>query len=159
MSLLLLVDDERPECVIAQPRRARTRLWTHVRAKRLDHALATGASPDSTAALSLRAAQLIRARTRRQLAQSLRRLIREATRRGLPRGSRVPLCRRKILASRELLLELAERLSGPEPVEARGVAQLRLLLTGVIGPLYDDPGANDLEPVLQDVLEALELSI
>ena len=159
MNLLLLVDRERPECVIAQPGRARTRLWTHVRATSLDHALAAGASPDSSAALSLRAAQLIRAGTRRKLARSLRRLVGQATRRSLPRASRVPLCRRKILASHELMLELAERLSGQEPVDARGVAQLRLLLIGVVGPLYEDPGADDLEPVLQAALEALELGI
>jgi hypothetical protein len=167
MSLLLLVDGQRPECVIAQPGRARTRLWAHVRATSLDRALATGASPDSTAALSLRAEQLIRAvewqpvraGTRRKLARLLRRLITEATRRRVPRAPRVPLCRRKILASRELLRELAERLASQEPVDARGVAQLRLLLIGVVGPLYDDPGADDLEPVLQAALEALDLSI
>ena len=159
MSLLLLVDRERPECVIAQPGRVRTRLWAHVRATSLDHALAAGASPDSSAALSLRAEQLIRAGTRRKLAQSLRRLVGEASRRSLPRAPRVPLCRRKILASRELMLELAERLSSQEPVDVRGVAQLRLLLIGVVSPLYGDPGADDLEPVLQAALEALELGI
>lgn len=157
--MLLIVDHERPECVIAQPGRARTRLWTRVRATSLDHALAAGASPDSAASLSLRAEQLIRAGTRRKLARSLRRLIRDASRRSLSPGPRVPLCRRKVLASRELLLELAERLSSQEPVDARGVAQLRLLLIGVVGPLYDDPGADDLEPILQSALEALELSI
>ncbi|MBV9415901.1 MAG: hypothetical protein JO363_13050 [Solirubrobacterales bacterium] len=50
-------------------------------------------------------------------------------------------------------------MSSPEPVDARGVALLRLLLIGMVGPLYDGPGADDLEPVLQAALEALELSI
>lgn len=47
------------------------------------------------------------------------------------------------------MVELAERLSSQEPVDARGVAQVRLLLIGVVGPLYDCPRANDLEPALR----------
>lgn len=159
MSLLLLVDGERPECVIPRPGRTRTRLWTHMHAASLDQALAAGASPDSTAPLSLRAEQLIRASTRRKLARSLRQVIDDATRPSVTRGPRVTLCRRKILASCESLLELAERLSSQEPVDARGVAQVRLLLIGVVGPLYEHPRADDLEPALQAALEALDLSV
>ena len=159
MSLLLLVDGKRPECVIPRPARARTRVWVHLHASSLDQALAAGASPDSTAGLSLRAAQLIRASTRRTLARALRNVISDAARPGLPPGPAVILCRRKILASRGSLVELAERLTSHEPVDARGVAQVRLLLIGAAGPLYDRPRANDLEPALQAALEALDLSI
>lgn len=158
MSVLLLVDGERPECVMPRPGRARTRLWTRLHASRLDEALAAGASPDSTAALSVRAAHLIRARTRRSLARSLRRVIEDATRPVNPRGPGVSICRRKILASHESLLELADRLSSQEPVDVRGVAQVSLMVTGVIGALYVDPCAEDLEPAVEEALEALELS-
>lgn len=157
--MLLVVDDKRPECVIPRPVRARTRLWTHLRASSLDRALAAGASPDCTASLSLRAAQLIRASTRRTLARSLQRVINDATRPPFPPGPGAIPCRRKVLAARELLVELAERLDGQEPVDARGVAQVRLLLVGVARPLYDRPRANDLAPALQAALEALDPGI
>ncbi len=159
VSVLLVVDAERPECVIPRRGRLRTRLWTNLHAASLDQALAAGASPDSTPALSMRAAQLIRATTRRKLARSLRRLVDDAKRPSIPRGPGVFICRRKILASREALLELADRLTGQEPVDARGVAQIRLIVIGVVGALYERPGADDLAPLLEAALDALELSI
>lgn len=160
MTLLLLVDAERPDCLILQPRRASMRWWTRMHASSLDKALAAGISPDSTAALSLRAAQLINARTRRRLARSLRQVVDDATRpRPFIRGPHVSVCRQKVLASRELLLELVERLGSQEPVDARGVAKTRLLLTGAVDALYDRPRADNLEPALEAALDALELSI
>lgn len=159
MSVLLVVDDQRPECVIPRRSRLPTRLWTYMHAASLDQALAAGASPDASAALSLRATQLIRASTRQSLARSLRWVIDSAIRPSLMRTPGVPICRRKILDSRELLLELAGRLASEEPVDARGVARVRLLLTGVIGPLYDDPCADDLKPVLNAALETLHPTV
>jgi hypothetical protein len=56
----------------------RTRLWTHVRSHDLDRALASGVSPDCSAALSLRAQTLIGSRARAALARSLRKLVDDA---------------------------------------------------------------------------------
>ncbi len=52
---------------------------------------------------------------------------------------------------------LAERLDSDQPVDARGVAQISALLAEVRGPVYDRSAADDLEPALQAVIQALEV--
>jgi hypothetical protein len=59
--------------------------------------------------------------------------------------------------SRDTLEEVADRLIGDEPLDSRGLAQLRLLLSDGAGPLYYRPGANDLEPALKRAVAALEV--
>lgn len=159
MSTLLVLDGENPQCVVPAPNRIRTWLRMHVHASALDHALAAGVSPDSSAALSLRARWLIGTSVRRRLACSVRRLLDEAQRPLAPISPAVPICRRKVLGSELMLLVLADRLAAPEAVDARGVAQVRLLLTQGDGPLYDNPQASDLEPLLRAMLSALEVSV
>jgi hypothetical protein len=159
MSTLLLIDGENPECVIPAAARARTRLWTRLHRSRLDHALAAGASPDSSAPLSLRASELIGTHARTELARRLRRLVDDARSPLGPLSPGVPMCRRKVFASRAFLYALADRLESSEPVAARGVAQLRLLVTGAVGPIHDRPIADDLEPALQQAQHSLELAI
>jgi hypothetical protein len=63
----------------------------------------------------------------------------------------------KIIRSAPTLEGLAERLLADNPVDVRGVAQVRLLLIGDRGVLYDHPSADDLEPALQQAIHALEL--
>jgi hypothetical protein len=46
-----------------------------------------------------------------------------------------------------------------DPVDARGVAQVRLLMHDAAGPVYDRPARNDLEPALQQALQAIEPSL
>ncbi len=159
MSTLLLTDQNHPDCFIYERSRAGTRLSTYVRSRALDRALAAGVSPDASAALSLRAHTLIGARTRAGLARTIRRLIRDARHPLHPLTPHVLLCRRKIIRSTRTLEGLAERLISGEPVDARGVAQMRLLLIGDCGALYDNPAANDLEPALQEAIQALELAV
>ena len=48
------------------------------------------------------------------------------------------------------------RLAGPGPVDARGVAQLHLLLTDGTSPLFSHPHADELEATLEGALDALE---
>ena len=159
MSTLLLTDQSNPGCIVSERSRARTRLSTRLRPRALDRALAAGVSPDASAALSLRAHTLIGATTRAGLARTIRRLIADARQPPHPFAAYVPLCRRKIMRSAQTLEGLAERLTSGEPVDARGIAQVRLLLIGDCGALYDYPAANDLEPALQEAIRALELSV
>jgi hypothetical protein len=156
MSTLLLTDRANPDFVIAAPRRTRTRVWARLRAASLDRALAAGASPDASPALSLRAEALIRAGARRDLARWLRRLLDDARRPCHPLSPEIPICRRKVLAAREAMLEAADRLYSSEPVDAGGVAQVRLLITAADGPLHHRPEADDLVPALEAALAALE---
>jgi hypothetical protein len=156
MSTLLLTDRSNPSCIISERSRALTRLSTHLRSRALDRALAAGVSPDSSAALSLRAHTLIGTAARARLAKAIRRLIEDARHPLHPLTPQVPLCRRKIIRSARTLEEVAERLHGDDPVDVRGVAQIRLLLIGDCGALYEYPAADDLEPALQEAKQALE---
>jgi hypothetical protein len=121
----------------------RRRLRVQLHKGRLDQQLAEGFGPDPIEDRALRARQLTRMRTRRQLARSLRARVNDAQRPAAPRMSAaVPLSRRVVLRWRESLLGLAERLERPDPVNPCGVARVLVLLTDGTGPLYN-PGAAD----------------
>jgi len=135
------------------------RLRAYLRSRELDRALATGVSPDSSGAISLRAHTLVGAATRSALARSVRRLIEDAQQPLSRLTPVVPICRRKILSSRKTLEELADRLASGDPVDARGVAKARLLLSDGAGPVYNQPAADDLEPALHEVLRTLQLAL
>ena len=161
MSTLLLTDQNNPGCIISERSRARTRLSTHLRSRALDRALAAGVSPDASAALSLRAHSLIGATTRAGLARTIRRADRE-----MPVSRRIRLrcltCRAvaaRSFSSAQTLEGLAERLVGDEPVDARGIAQVRLLLIGDRGALYDHPGCRRSRAGAAGAIQALELSV
>jgi hypothetical protein len=157
MSTLLLTDQNNPSCIISERSRAVTRLSSHLRSRALDRALAAGVSPDSSAALSLRAHTLIGTASRAELAHRIHTLIKDARHPLHPLTPHAPLCRRKIVRSAPTLEHLADLLLGDDPVDVQGIAQIRLLLIGDRGALYDHPGADDLEPALQEAMQALEL--
>jgi hypothetical protein len=157
MTTLVLTDRRNPGCVIVAHSRATVRVRARVCARQLDRALAEGVSPDSSADLSVRAHDLIGSRVRHMLAQTIRRLVQEASYPLRPTHFSVPVCRSKVRRSRRTLEDLADRLVSGEPLDARGVAQLRLLLSDGAGPLYDHQSADDLEPALERVKVALEV--
>jgi hypothetical protein len=158
MTTLLLVDRRNPQCVVFEHGGARTRLATQLRSRQLDRALASGSSSDASSTLSLRARSLISVSGRAALARLIRRLVEDAHDPLNPLTPGVPFCRRKILTSAQLLEELADRLTSAGPVDARGVAQIRVLLTDSHGPVYERPGADDLEPALREAMKALEVT-
>jgi hypothetical protein len=133
----------------------RDRVSARLRARRLDRALAAGAAPDSSVAMSVRARALVRADTRSELAGALRRITRNGA---SPRtlGSRVTTSAARVSRVRADLERLAERLLEPGPVNARGVALTQDLLSDGTGPLFWAESADDLEARLRIVLEALE---
>lgn len=157
MALLVLADKRNPGCVVVERSRAATRVRARVQAHSLDRALAAGVPPDSSAGLSVRAHDLIGSRSRHELAVAIRRLIDQAGHPLRPMSVTVPICRRKVYRSRATLDRLAERLVGDEPLDARGLAQIRLLLGDGSGPIYLRPAANDLEPALERAMTALEV--
>src|SRR4051794_462712 len=122
-----------------EPRRVRLRdrLAARLGAQALDRRLADGVAPERSPALSLRARRLIAPGTAAMLARSLRRLVRDARVEGGGRG-RMPVRRGVVRAAAAELDELAARLVAPQPAAARGIAQVRLLLTDGRGP----PGTN-----------------
>jgi hypothetical protein len=157
MAMLVLADERNPGCVIVERRRATARVRARMCAYSLDRALAAGAPPDSSADLELRAHLLIGSRSRLDLALAIRRLLDQAGDPLRPLSFTVPICRRKVHRSRQTLSELADRLLSDQALDARGLAQIRLLLSNGAGPIYVAPAANDLEPALARAMAALEV--
>ena len=135
------------------------RIETYARRWSLDHRLALGERPDNELALALRARQLMSDKTRRALARSLRRSVRIAQE--PPRWGAAPLDRRAVRDARQLLIELAVRLTDPAPVGTRGVALISDLLTDGASPLYapgwtEERSGSELSSRLRSAAQALE---
>ena len=137
------------------------RLLAHGRAARLDRELAGGASPEASASLAARAAQLTSTEYRRDLAASVRWILFMA---GEPaahaplhaaRPLRVPLRTARISQSAPVLAELASRLLEPGPVPARGVAMVTQMLADGTGPLYRAGARDELTAVAARAVQAL----
>lgn len=155
MPTLLLTEQPDSGYVISRQSRVRERLVARMRSFELDAALARGASPDSSAALSLRAHELISRRTRRRLSKRIHCLLREARRPPSPLSPGVPICRRKVLTASVELENLAERLTAPGPVDVRGVAQVELLLRDGSSALYGGPHRSDLHRAVRAAMSLL----
>jgi hypothetical protein len=56
----------------------------------------------------------------------------------------------------ELLNDLADRLEAPEPVDARGVAQVLMILRDAESPLFRPGRAGRLAEAIEAALDALE---
>jgi hypothetical protein len=123
---------------------------------KLDRLIADGRSCTSTAALALRARQLVDPHTRQQVAGSLRSIVDYADHAGYGWSvSAVVIERAAVRAAREAVLGLAERLEGPEPVSPRGVASVQTLLTDGIGSPLFNPHCK--RTVVEAVWEAADL--
>jgi len=133
--------------------RARARFWS----RRLDRALAGGSPSEATPALALRARRLIALPYRRSVAETYRRIVREACRTAHPARLRVKPCRSRVTAASDELLRLADSLTRPGPVAARGVAQALLLLADGTGPLYNPRSAASLRAYADRATGNLEL--
>ena len=106
----------------------------------------------------MRAHNCIGGPTRLALARAIRRLVQHAGHPVTPMSFHVPICRSKVWRSRKTLEDLADRLLTDGPLDARGLAQIRLLLSDGAGPLYDRPNADDLEPALECAIAALDVA-
>jgi hypothetical protein len=152
MASVILIDVN-ADTVVTRRVRLRDRLRARVKAFALDQAIAAGASPDTDAALTLRARELISERTRSQLGTALR----EASSGDSgPSVVRVSACRQAVEEASDLIAELARRLLAPAPVEARGVAQARLLLSDATSPLFWSRRSAESRERVQQALTALE---
>jgi hypothetical protein len=141
------------DAVLTRPVRRRDRISTRLRARRLDVELARGAQSEADAALALRAAILTTRRRRRSLAAALERIAASA---GETRPGWHPSSARAAVAElKPELVALGRQLVAPGPVAARGVAEVRLLLTDGARPLHAAGG--DLRSALGDAARHLEL--
>lgn len=151
MTTVLLLDDHG---IIARPPRLSERLEARWRRAALDRELADGARPETCGSLALHAHALVGPCIRSDLARAVRAILREARN---PSMSHVPLRRAAVLAAAEELELLARRLDAPAPVAARGVAEVRLLLSDGSGPLYFRGAAAELRSAVARARRELEV--
>ncbi len=134
----------------------RLRLTTRWRARDLDDQLIAGADPMQSDELSLRVGQLGSSKSRRRLACALRGVVALAER-AYPIATAAPrISRAAVRANRELLLELAERLSAGEPVGVRGLAIASRLIDDRKSPLYSERADRSLPVSAFEALVALD---
>src|SRR4051794_21087783 len=129
------------------------RLGARLHGAALDRALARGAVPESGVALTLHARRLIGRRMRRRLARTLQGIVAMTRRPPVP-PARPPGA--QVAGAGADLLALAERLQRPDPVDARGVALVRMLLRDGGGPLHLNRGADWLAAAAHAAAAALE---
>lgn len=142
--MLTLIADELDRLTLQQ-----VRPWHRVlawcRAAALDRALADGTDPEENAYLAARALQLTSVKSRRHLADGVRRALAAGTERspGAARpGSmpmwpmRVPVRRDSVTTAAAELGALPGYLLAARPVPVQGVAMVRQLLSDGAGPLY-----------------------
>jgi hypothetical protein len=138
------------------------RLSVYVTRGRLDRQLAAGRPPASSAALALRARQLNDPRTRRRIARGLRGVVEfvvavdRRCRPAVPAFSAVVILPAPVRAGSAGLLGLADRLDGPDPVNARGVALAKALLTeGTGSPLFNPNCERTVAEAVWEIADAL----
>jgi hypothetical protein len=95
-------------------------------------------------------------RLRAVVAASLRRIAEDKP--GRPLGARVAAARDAVAAAHDDLERLVERLSGPDPVDPRGLELTLDLLRDGAGPLYSRQNPDDLGLRLREALAALDPS-
>ncbi len=100
----------------------------------LDRRLAAGEDPAASPLLAAQAARLTAPRRRELLAGAVGGLLLAARER--PRITRVPLDRSALLRNETALRELARRVDSREPLYARGLARLELMLGDASGPAF-----------------------
>jgi hypothetical protein len=137
-------------------RRHRPIAWlsAHLRARRIDLELAKGVATWRSPTHAARALQLTTRRHRRGLAVGVTRLVADAER---PVGnfrltSAIPPCREQVREAAPVIIAIASRLCDGDPVDARGVATLRLVITDGVGPCYARIHRKALTDALEGVL-------
>jgi hypothetical protein len=153
---VVLLTEKQPDGVHVLIRRvrARDRVAARLHADRLDRELARGVAPDANAQLTLRARRLLKPAFRAQFAFRLRRLVHFAQAHPLGVGD-IMLTREQIHSAIPQLLHLADRLEAVEPLDVRGVARTRLLLTDPMGPLFYRRRGDGVSAAVEAALEAL----
>ncbi|MGY4648680.1 hypothetical protein [Mycobacterium sp. URHB0021] len=131
-----------------------TRVIAGLFATRFDKQLAAGVAPEPGSVIAARVSRLASAGERRTLAEALHHSLCEADSRRTRMSPTIPVDRSAVAAAEGLIDQVVQRLTGPRPVSARGVARLRLLLSDGAGPMYW-PGGGDLSAELRAVLAQL----
>ncbi|WNG88883.1 hypothetical protein C6A87_006635 [Mycobacterium sp. ITM-2016-00317] len=131
---------------------ARLTAWTF--AGRLDEQLALGFTGKPGTPLAAHARRLESRRERQRIAGSLQRVAADAHDASAWRTGRIPLHRSNIRLAGDAVELIVDRLRSPRPVQAKGMARIRRVLSDGGGPLYQF-GDGDLDGRLRAALCAL----
>ena len=134
---LLFVSTSDPVRLVAGRYSSGIRLLAGLLSTRLDHALANGCSPDTSRMLAARASELVSVEMRHRISTCLGRVVAQAERGPVMRNSRSALNRTAILACREEIAEVRDRLQDAQPVSVSGVAIANVLVTDGTGPIHN----------------------
>lgn len=156
VSLLSLGRSSFPTGSPGPPPTLERRLRVRLHRRRLDRQLAGGFPSDAFEDRALRASQLTDAVTRRRVARTLRRLVKDVEHPAGMLGSAVPLSRRTVWPWRYGLLGLADRLERPGPINPCGVARTLELLTDGAGPLYSSRAERSVGDTLWWIADGLQ---
>src|SRR5579883_2615508 len=141
-----------------RPPGALGRVLARIGASRLDRQLAAGTAPWRSRLHAARALQLTRGRARVRLARSLELLAEHAqlSRSDYAGSAVIAPCREQVSDALPGILGIASRLRSGDPVDARGLARLRLLLSDGCGPCYVPIHRSALSVALDDVARWLD---
>jgi hypothetical protein len=114
------------------------------------------APPERSVALALRARRLVDPQTAATLARALQRVLRDAFA-PEPMRARMPTRGDAVRVASGDLEDLAQRLMAPDPPAVRGLAQVNLLVTDGMGPLYSPHGRESLVSAVRRARAALEM--
>lgn len=132
------------------------RFVTWLRSSALDRELAAGVDPLTSDGLSLRAGQLQSVKSRARLACGLRGAVNLSGRPFDPLALQPPLIRRsEVQANKDLLLELAEQVTGTT-VSTEGLARTSMLIAESSSPMYRGSAGPPLRVAAFEALVALE---
>jgi hypothetical protein len=125
-----------------------------LRAYQLDRQLAVGVPAPARSALAVHQARLVTVAEREAIASTLRQALDDANAGAAPLSSRIPLHPTNIVAAEDLIDAITLRLHSQRPVNPRGMARLRVVLSDGSGPMYRS-GRGDLSGRLGAALAAL----
>jgi hypothetical protein len=106
---------------------------------------------------AVREARMASEQSRRRLAKHLENAVARAEQHYTPFSAAIPVCHAAAAGeARRVLLDLAERLRAPRPVDPDGVRLARELLVDGCGPLYAPAEPGDLHAAALRALLALD---
>ena len=135
------------------------RIVARALAPRIDRELARGTPSWSTVVYATRAVHLTGTRSRCSLARSLELLVEHAEQPArLLRSAAIPVCREQVRDALAEIMASSALLRSGQPVDARGVAMLRAVLTDGGGPCYVRSHPAALSGALQQVSRCLRVA-
>lgn len=147
----------RRSIVVLTPEVAQAPLFTRVRARlgahKLDREVVSGVVPMPGSPLETHVARLTSVREREGIARAFRQVV-DSVNTNSRALLRIPMLSHQINECRDVIDDITMRLHSPRPVQAEGMARLRILLSDGTGPLYCD-GGTSLNAELRDALAAL----